>query len=169
MHCLDPVDNAEQASFPDLLHFVLSLVLQSNHHPILASSDPSQDFLEEEGDVLQDEPDVRDSDLLDDVTGDFIEIPASVIEDSSETGRVLHRSLLLLSKLLLFPSVYCRCAGSVWELCHGSLQAAAREIGSGELPPLVIKDYCTVLRLLSCVDFRERNLEALVLLSQIIQ
>ena len=53
--------------------------------------------------------------------------------------------------------------------CHGSLQAAAREIGSGELPPLVIKDYCTVLRLLSCVDFRERNLEALVLLSQIIQ
>ena len=144
-------------------------MLQANHHPILVSSDPSDEFLEEEGDVLVEESDFHECELVDDVTGDFVEIPASLIEDLSETGRVLRGSLLLLSKLLLFPSVYCRCVGSVWELCHGSLQAAAREIGTGELPLGVIKDYCTVLRLVSCVDFRERNMEVLVLLSQIIQ
>ena len=33
----------------------------------------------------------------------------------------------------------------------------------------MLKDFCTVLRRVSCVDFRERNLEALALLSEIIQ
>lgn len=119
--------------------------------------------------MLIDEPEFEEGDAVDETTGDFIEIPTNVIEDMSENGLVIHRSLVILSKLMLFESVYRQCVPSIWDLCSASLVAAAGVIGNGELQSSATKDYCTIMRVVSFMDFREKNMDVLVMLSHIIQ
>lgn len=163
--CID--DACVTDPLTSLFQFIFQLILESNNHPILNECSRSNELTEEDGDLPY-ENEVGVIPFIDDMTGDYEEIPTDGYSVHSEYDHLIHQSILLLSKLLDFSSVYQQNIGGFYAFCYDTLQKAVVLINQPEWTT-ELQDCSTVLRVVSNVSFGEHNIDILILLSTLIK
>lgn len=122
---------------------------------------------EEDGDIPLEEDSVSMS-IVDDMTGDFEELPSEGITVVTEYDHLIHQTILLIAKLLDFPSVYQAGVQEFYDFCYSSLQRSIELVNQTDWNE-ELEDCSTILRVISNVTFSERNISILLLLSNLIK
>ena len=163
-----PLDDGIAAEFPSLLQFIIHTLPSSNRHPVLATAESTDPFLEEEGDILLTTIVNSTIDMIDENTGDFEDVPAIVDEPRTEYDYIIEKSLLVLSKLMLLPSISESSIDGLYSMVMNSFQSVLAVLGKGDDDERM-SDYSVMMKMVSYLNFQQRNIEVLVILSQIIK
>lgn len=150
-----------------MFQFIFQLILERSHHPILRECSRQNELTEEDGDIPLEE-DNGSMNTVDDMTGDFEELPSEGIDLTTEYDHLIHQTILLIAKLLDFPSVYQAGVPEFYNFCYSSLQRSIELINQTDWNE-ELEDCSTILRVISNVTFSERNISVLLLLSNLIK
>lgn len=161
------LDEGEAAGLPVLLQFVTRALLLRNGVSVVASADATEEFLEDSDDIVETGL-ISAAETVDEVTGDFDEIPAGGEEPRTELDHVLFRSISVVAKLVAIPSVGRVGSPALLSLSREALEGALGYLDSGRESSLS-RDESTMLRLMSCLDFGDASVSLLLLLSRVIK
>ena len=164
----DMIDDGITGHLPSLVQFVTHSLLISNHHPVIMMANTTDEFLEEDSDILLSTVTTSSQELIDEITGDYEEIPRVVEEPQTEYDYIVQKSLLLLSQLMYIPTVSETSLDALYSLAISSFESVMTVLSKGEEGD-IMRDYSVVMRMVSCLNFGERNINILVLLSRIIK
>ncbi|KAK8802514.1 hypothetical protein WA171_006193 [Blastocystis sp. BT1] len=160
-------NNGITGHLPSLVQYVTQALLISNHCRVIVTANTTDEFLEEDSDILLSTVTISSQELIDEITGDYEEIPRVVEEPQTEYDYIVQKSLLLLSQLLHIPTISETSLDALYSLAISSFESVMTILSKGEEGD-IMRDYSVVMRLVSCLNFGERNINILVLLSRII-
>ena len=106
--------------------------------------------------------------MIDENTGDFEDVPAIVDEPRTEYDYIIEKSLLVLSKLMLIPSISESSIDGLYSMVMSSFQSVLAVLGKGD-DDEQMSDYSVMMKMVSYLNFQQRNIDVLVTLSQIIK
>ena len=165
---IEILDDGVNAHLSSLVQFVTQSLLISNHHPAVMSANSTDEFLEEDSDILFPSTTSAIQDLVDETTGDYEEIPKVIEDPRTEYDYIVQKSLLLLSQLMYIQTVAETSLDALYSLAISSFESVMTVLSKGEEGD-IMRDYSVMMRLVSCLNFGERNINILVLLSRIIK
>lgn len=142
------------------------MILEENHHPILAACSRTNEITEEDLDIPLLEESTQS--LVDDTTGDFEEIPVEDVRVHSEYEHLIHYSILLLSKLFEFQPVYQQNVSGFYTFCYTTLQKCTVLVNQSDWTN-ELQDCSTTMRVITNMNFNEHNIDILLLLNTIIK
>ena len=105
---------------------------------------------------------------VDEVTGDVEDIPAGEEEPRTELDHVLFRSMGVVAKIVVIPSVGRLGSPALLSLAREALEGALQLLESGRENELS-RDESTMLRLMRFLDFGDASVSLLGLLARVIQ
>lgn len=150
-----------------LFQFVFQLILERNQHPILTECSHTSELTEEDGDI----PTSNDEDVksqVDDMTGDYEEVPQDDFVVVSEYDHLLYTSIRLLSNLFEFLPIYQQNVSAFYSFCYGELQKSVVLVSQSDWST-ELQDCSTILRVITNLSFNEHNIDILLLLSNLIK
>lgn len=150
-----------------LFQFVFQLILERNRHPILAECSHTNELTEEDGDIPMANEEDRKS-QIDDMTGDYEEVPQDDFVVVSEYDHLLYTSIRLLSSLFEFQPIYQHNVSAFYSFCYGELQKSVVLVSQSDWNP-ELQDCSTILRVITNLSFNEHNIDILLLLSNLIK
>ena len=71
----DMIDNGITGHLPSLVQYVTQALLISNHCRVIVTANTTDEFLEEDSDILLSTVTISSQELIDEITGDYEEIP----------------------------------------------------------------------------------------------
>ena len=107
---------------------------------------------------------------MDEVTGDYEDMPNPVEEPHTEYDYIIEKSLLLLSKLTMISSIYESTIEHIYSLVISSFESVLGAISRGECEDdLMMGDYSVMVKMTAHMTFQEKNIDILVYLSRIVK
>ena len=162
------LDDGMTAELSTLLEFIIHTLPRSNHHPVLATAESNDLFMEEEGEIILTTIVNSSVDVIDEITGDFEDVPSIVEEPRTEYDFIIEKSLLVISKLMLLPSINERSIDGLYAMIMSSFQSVLAVLGKGEDDERM-SDYSVIMKMVSYLNFQQRNIDVLIALSQVIK
>ena len=143
------------------------MILESNHHSILASCSHTTEISDEEGDIPYEEEELLQN-TVDDITGDYEDVPIDGLHSHTEYDCLINQTILLISKLLDFSPVYQATISQFYSYCYPTLQNALTLVNKPEWN-IELQDSSTLLRIITNINFSDHNIDILLLLNNLIQ
>lgn len=161
------LDEGKAAGLPRLLEFVTRALLLRNGVSVVASAEATEEFLEDSEDIVETGL-ISAAEPVDEVTGDVEDIPAGEEEPRTELDHVLFRSMGVVAKIVVIPSVGRLGSPALLSLAREALEGALQLLESGRENELS-RDESTMLRLMRFLDFGDASVSLLGLLARVIQ
>ena len=143
------------------------MILESNHHHILTSCSHTTEISDEEGDIPYEEEELLQN-TVDDITGDYEDVPIDGLHSHTEYDCLINQTILLISKLLDFSPVYQATISQFYSYCYPTLQNALTLLNKPEWN-IELQDSSTLLRIITNINFSDHNIDILLLLNNLIQ
>lgn len=143
------------------------MILESNHHNILTSCSHTTEISDEEGDIPYEEEELLQN-TVDDITGDYEDVPIDGLHSHTEYDCLINQTILLISKLLDFSPVYQATISQFYSYCYPTLQNALTLVNKPEWN-IELQDSSTLLRIITNINFSDHNIDILLLLNNLIQ
>ena len=154
-------------SLSSLFQSTFQLILESNHHSILTSCSHITEISDEEGDIPYEEEELLQN-TIDDITGDYEDIPVDGLHSHTEYECLINQTILLISKLLDFSPVYHAIISQFYSYCYATLQKALILLNQSEWN-IELQDSSILLRIITNINFSDHNIDILLLLNNLIQ
>ena len=126
------IDDTFTGHLTSLVQFVTHSLLLSNHSPVVSLANNADEFLEEDSDILLSTPPMSSQDLMDEITGDYEEIPRVMEEPQTEYDLIVQKSLLFLSQILLIPKIAETNMDGLYSLAMSSFESVMPVLSKGE-------------------------------------